>query len=373
MEEEIPERLDMVFLGFRRVVTGFDFPDESIRPIDHGGELAGSFKNSHSYSMTKTLTPESALSIIERVAQTPSGYRRGHSRGLALRGSFQATPEAKNMTTAEHFQGGSIPCLVRLSNAAGNPCAPDRNSDSEGRVLGLAVAFELPSGARPTWTAINIPAFPARTPEEFIALTEAQETGKTGKPNMLKILWHVVRHLHILTSVKHIKALKPCASLSAETYHGIHTYYFVDAQGNRKAFRYRWIPNLDLASLDPKEAGAKPKLYLLDELRARLTHGPLVWDLEARFAKAGDALDDASVAWPEDRPSLPLGRLTVDRVHENQHAVDGMVFDPSNTVAGIDLSQDPILHFRTKAYGLSYDRRSKEKRVEPAPVDMGLG
>lgn len=320
--------------------------------------------------MPQALTPEAALAVIERVGKTPPGYRRAHARGLVLRGTFQATPEAKVLTKAEHFQGGAVPVLARFSNAAANPCVPDRESDAEGRVLGMAVAFELPSGARPTWGAINIPAFPARTPEEFIALTAAQQKGKSGKPSILRILWHVVRHVHILASVKGIKSLKPSASFSAEKYNGVHTYYFVDGQGKRTPFRYRWVPRLDLAPLGPEEAAGKPKLYLLDEIRARLAQGPLLWDLEAQLPEPGDPLDDPSVAWPEARKTVPLGRLSVDRVHEDQKSVEGMVFDPTNIVPGLELSDDPVLRFRSLAYGLSFDRRSKEKRTEPAPADM---
>ena len=78
--------------------------------------------------MAGPISPERAVSIIESVAKTPKGYRRAHSRGLVTRGTFVAAPEAKVLTVAEHFRGGRIPCLVRFSNASGNPCAPDRMS-----------------------------------------------------------------------------------------------------------------------------------------------------------------------------------------------------------------------------------------------------
>jgi len=58
---------------------------------------------------------------------------------------------------------------------------------------------------------------------------------------MLRLLLHVVRHLHILASVKFIKGLKPSGSFAMESYHGIHAYYLADASGNRKAFRYHWF------------------------------------------------------------------------------------------------------------------------------------
>ena len=39
-------------------------------------------------------------------------------------------------------------------------------------------------------------------------------------------------------------------------------------------------------------------------------------------------------------------------------AGDGLVFDPSNVTAGIECSEDPILHARSGAYSVSYARRT---------------
>ena len=320
--------------------------------------------------MTSDSFPHAAVSIIEKVGGAKPGFRRAHARGLVVRGTFQACDEARSLSKAEHFQGDPVPCMVRFSNASGNPCAPDRTSPDVGRVLGMAIRFGLPSGGAATWAAINIPVFPARTPEEFIGLTQAQAPGKDGKPKFLRVLWHVVRHIHIIASVKFIKALKPTGSFALESYHGIHTYYLVDAAGKRNPFRYHWISRTD-DDADAGEIKGRPDQYLLNEIRARLGKGPVSWDLTAQFPAPGDELNDPSVQWPEDRPKTVLGRLTLDRVHEDQASVEGLVFDPTNVPPGVELSDDPILKFRPLAYGVSFDRRSKEKRTEPAPSDMG--
>lgn len=321
--------------------------------------------------MNARLSPEEAITLIEHAADTKPGYRRAHARGLAVRGTFQAGPEAKSLSKAEHFQGAAIPCLVRFSNAAGNPCAPDRTDPKSGRVLGFAIRFDLPSGAKPTWAGINIPVFPARTPEEFLRLTSAQVPGPGGKPNMLRIIWHVLKHLHIIASVKFIKGLKPSGSFAMESYHGIHAYYLVDAAGKRRAFRYHWIPQSLSGIPGAEEIKGRPDQYLLQEIRARLQRGPVSWDLVAEMAEAGDSLTDPSSAWPEGRKKTVLGRLILDRVHEDQSGTEPVVFDPTNVVPGLELSDDPVLKFRSQAYGVSYDRRSGEKRTEPAPADMG--
>lgn len=316
-------------------------------------------------------TPAAFISIIERVSDSKPGYRRAHSRGLGLRGAFQAADAARALTVAGHFQGGPIPCIVRFSNAAGNPCAPDRLSSRSGRVLGMGIRFELPAGKAATWAAINIPSFPARTPAEFLALTEAQAPKRGGKPSALRLLGHLIRHLHIFASVKAIRALKPPRGFGSETFHGIHTYYFVDGKGTRRPFRYRWVPSPAAAPLSPDEAAALPDLYLLDELRARLGQGPMAWDLVAVFPKEGDPLDDPSAAWGPGREETVLGRLRLEKIHEDQKAVEGLVFDPTGVVPGVELSGDPILRYRPLAYSESYARRARETRTGPAPADMG--
>jgi catalase len=196
--------------------------------------------------------PAAFISTIERVSGSPPGYRRAHARGLGLRGVFSASEAARTLTVAEHFQGATIPCIIRFSNSSAHPCTSDRLSPKAGRVLGMAIRFDLPSGGAATWAGINIPAFPARTPAEFLALTEAQAPKRGGKPSALRLLGHLIRHLHILTSIKAIKGLKPARSFAGEIFHGIHTYYFRDAQDQRRPFRYRWVPVMPTPSLPPK-------------------------------------------------------------------------------------------------------------------------
>lgn len=106
---------------------------------------------------------DSAVEAMEKYTGVERGYRRAHARGLVCAARFTATPALRSLTTAEHFQGAAIPALVRLSNASGSPHAPDRMSPTVGKVLGLAVRFQLPSGAVASWAAANCRrSWPAR-------------------------------------------------------------------------------------------------------------------------------------------------------------------------------------------------------------------
>jgi catalase len=97
----------------------------------------------------------------------------------------------------------------------------------------------------------------------------------------------------------------------------------------------------------------------------------LAWDLVGVFPKDEDPLEDPSRAWGPGREETILGRLRLERMHEDQKQVEGMVFDPTGVVPGLELSEDPILRYRALAYSESYARRSREQRVSPAPADMG--
>jgi catalase len=132
----------------------------------------------------------------------------------------------------------------------------------------------------------------------------------------------------------------------------------------RRAFRYHWQP---VAGVQPVTS-AGPATYLIDEIAHRVAAGPVQWRLVFQLADPGDPTDDVTRRWPDDRPAVVAGHLTLTRLYEDQAAVENLVFDPTNVVPGIELSADPILHFRSQAYGESYRRRTAEQRPAADPV-----
>jgi catalase len=77
-------------------------------------------------------------------------------------------------------------------------------------------------------------------------------------------------------------------------------------------------------------------------------------------AEEGDPVDDPTVAWPEERERVEVGRLVLTGPETGRER-DGdiLVFDPTRVTAGIELSDDPILRFRPKAYSVSVARRTE--------------
>ncbi|MGH2901566.1 MAG: catalase, partial [Solirubrobacteraceae bacterium] len=97
-------------------------------------------------------------------------------------------------------------------------------------------------------------------------------------------------------------------------------------------------------------------------IKQRVERGPVAWDLVLQMGQDGDPTDDLTRQWPESRPRLTAGRLEIDCLHEDQDAVEEWVMDPTRMPAGIALSDDPLLHFRSEAYWESHRRRTREAK-----------
>jgi catalase len=306
------------------------------------------------------------VGALEKHTATAPGYRRAHARGIHYHAEFVPSAEVAGLTTAEHLCATApVPTLVRLSNAAGNPHAPDRPRGRKGAVTGLAVRFDLPSGGHSTWAAASIAGFPARSPDDFIQVVKAQRP--TGKPSPARLLWYGLTHRYAVPALKGLAAVRSPASFATTRYNGLHAYYLVAADGTRRAFRYHWQPE---AGVEPLSSPAVPAQYLVDEIAQRVAAGPVRWRLVFQLADPGDPTDDITRQWPDDRQTVDAGLLTLTRLHEDQAAVANIVFDPANVVPGIELSADPILHFRSQAYGESYRRRTAEAQPATRPADF---
>lgn len=69
-------------------------------------------------------------------------------------------------------------------------------------------------------------------------------------------------------------------------------------------------------------------------------------------------MDDATVHWPEARPLLELGTVTLtEPVADNATQQQYIIFDPIPRVEGIEPSADPLLELRAAVYLLSGRRR----------------
>jgi catalase len=286
-----------------------------------------------------------AVDAINAISGVHAGHRAAHAKGTLLTGTFTPSPEASELTTAAHMQGEPSRLTVRFSNGGGDPGIPDYAR--EGR--GMAVKWYLPDGSKTDIVALTLPCFFVRTPEDFIAFTKARLDPEKLMPDFLGA------HPEALPAIQAALGADPPASYATCTYNAIHSFRWVDAAGRSRWVRYRFEPEAGERTLSGEEAKARGRDYLQEEILAR---GETAFRLLVILGE-GDAVDDPTVAWPEDRSKVEAGRLVLTGP-ETQRERDGdiLVFDPTRVTAGIELSDDPILHFRPRAYSASVERRT---------------
>lgn len=294
------------------------------------------------------ISPKDAVDAINvRFGRHP-GYRALHAKGTLCRGTFTATPEGARLTRAAHMQGDPIPVLARLSNGSGDPGHPDYAPD----VRGFAVGFQLPDGERTDIVAQTAPRFPVRTPDDFIALVKANADGPS---RLWKLPLFLLTHPEALPAVRaNLPTLNPPTSYATIPYYAIHAFKWIDADGAERWVRYTLVPDVSEPRMSPGDAKKLGRDYLQEEIGKRLASGPARFRLELQISAGEDKVDDPVAHWPDERETVVAGTLELTALAEEEGL---LVFDPVKVTDGIELSDDPILRYRPRAYSESVERR----------------
>lgn len=213
-----------------------------------------------------------------------------------------------------------------------------------------------------------------RTPEDFISFTQARVPDpQTSKPDMTKLGAYLAEHPEAGPSLQEALAFQPPASYAKLSYHAIHCFRFENDADQSRYGRYHWIPeDGGEAFLEESDANARPPDYLEAEPGARFEAGPIVFLLELELAEPGDPVDDPTAVWPDGRERIAMGRLELDRLGTSEREQEGdvLVFDPTRTTDGIELTNDPIIRARSAAYRASVTRRHRARSSRRAVVDV---
>lgn len=293
------------------------------------------------------LDPEVAIDRLAKVYAGPHGARTLHAKGRFYSGTFTASPEAAELCRAAHLQGEPVPVTVRWSNAGGHP----RGSDKAPDVRGMAV--KLHTGAGDTdLLGQTAPRFPVRTPEAFIELTEAGR-----KPYLLPIFMaRQPSSVPALLANLRARTLVPPHSYAEATYFPIHAYGWLSTDGSRTWVRYVLRPLATPADRVGASFDGRDRLF--DEMEARLARGPVRFDLRVTVAAEDDDPHDPMSVWKSTQV-IDAGTLEVTAADPaRETGGELIVFDPSRIVDGIELSDDPLLHYRPLAYSESASRRA---------------
>src|SRR5215208_750910 len=297
------------------------------------------------------ISPERAVDAINaRFGRHQA--RALHAKGTLCKGRFTATPEGRRFTRAAHMQGESVEATIRFSNGSGDPASGDNELD----VRGMAVKLYLPDGSRTDISAQTVSRFPVRTPDAFVALVRANDPGLA---RFWRLPLFLATHPEAIPALRAgASGLKPPVSYGTCAYHALHAFKWIDAEGGERWVRYHWVPGAGEARLSKDEAEGRSPDYLQEEIKERLAREPVRFTLEVEIAGEADAHDDPTAVWPDDRERVAVGTLEVTELEtERETGGDVVVFDPQRVTDGIELSDDPILRFRSPAYSTSVARR----------------
>jgi catalase len=298
--------------------------------------------------------PEQIVDTMNAIFGKHPGFRSAHAKGIVCEGEFTPAGSAATLSKAPHLQGRPVKVTVRFSDSTGLPDIPDGVPEAGPR--GMAVKFHLPGRGSTDIVSNAFNGFAVATGEEFLAFLQAVAATSKDTPRPTPLENFLAEHPK---AMKVVKAPKPVpASFATEPYFGVNAFEFTNAKGQSHFGRYQLRPEAGTRFLTADEVARKPPNFLIDELGERLASGPARFRLVVQLAGEGDKVDDATEVWPDDRPTVELGTVSITgKVADSATAQRALAFDPLNLVDGIEASDDPLLEVRTAAYAISRRRR----------------
>ncbi|HEX4606597.1 MAG TPA: catalase family peroxidase [Urbifossiella sp.] len=305
--------------------------------------------------MANTLAADLLAALDQLSGGVHPGFRPAHAKGTMYAGTFAPAPAAADLTRAPHATRPSTPVTVRFSASAGTPTVPD-NDPKGSSPQGMAVRFHLADHVHTDIVAHSHNGFPVRTGEEFLEFLRAAAASGPGAPTPPPIAAFLATHP---AARAFVEAPKPIpVSFARQAFFAVTAFRFTNAAGQTRAGRVRFLPAAGTEYLTPEQAAAKTTDFLAAELSARLAKGPVGFRVVVQLAGDGDVVTDATAVWPDTRPAVEFGTLTLtERVDELDPETRKVIFDPVPRVDGIDPAGDPLTEVRSDLYLLSGRRR----------------
>jgi catalase len=296
---------------------------------------------------------ESLLKEFDTIFGQHPGFRPVHAKGMLLTGTFRPSRDAASLTRAPHIIREFTPVTVRFSDSTGIPLMPDNDRNANPR--GMALRFNLAEHVHTDIISHSMDGFPVRTGQEFLEFLRASIASDPTKPSPSPIEAFLGTHPAAFAFVQP----KPIpSSFAREAYFAISAFRFTNKDGITRHGRYRIIPDAGVEHLDEATARSKDANFLFDELASRISAGSVSFQILVQVANENDVVDDATIHWPEDRPLVDFGKLTLTAmVPDNAHEQKRTIFDPIPRVDGIAPSEDPLFELRAAVYLLSGRRR----------------
>jgi len=288
-----------------------------------------------------------------------------HARGSGAHGYFECYAPLIELTRASIFAeaGKRTPVFVRFSTVAGERGSTDTARD----VRGFAVKFYTDEG---NWDLVgnNIPVFFIQDAMKFPDLVHsvkpephhAMPQAASAHDTFWDFVSLMPESTHMLMWVMSDRAIP--RSFRMMQGFGVHTFRFVNSDGESRFVKFHWNPVAGTHSLVWDEAvkisGADPDFHRRDLWEAIEAGAFPEWELGIQIftedqAKgfSFDVLDATKIVPEELVPVTPIGRLVLNRNPDNFFAeTEQVAFCAAHIVPGLDFSNDPLLAGRIHSY-----------------------
>lgn len=299
------------------------------------------------------------VDALEALFGVHAGFRRGQAKGICATGHFTGTEAGAALSQATAFNGQPHPIRARFSVGGGNP----RGTDQGRGARGLALAMTLPD--REQWQMGNIsaPLYFIAHPDQFAPFLEVRTPDpETGTVDQQALAAFNEAHPETLKQAAWLAQQPVYGSFAANTYWGVNAFRLTNAEGEQHYVRWSFTPQNAIPAPDSSALEEMGDDFLAEDLAERLKEGPIRFDFYLQHATASDSLVDATTIWPESNPRVLAGELVIVASSPGAGGdCDGMMFNPLVLPKGIEPSDDPVLHARPAAYGVSFGRRMSER------------
>lgn len=288
-----------------------------------------------------------------------------HARGSAAHGVFKVYESMSSYTKAKFLQDPSVetPVFVRFSTVAGSRGSSDLARD----VRGFAVKFyteegnfDLVGNNMPVFFIQDAIKFPdlihAVKPEPHNEIPQAASAHDT--------FWDFISLMpesaHMIMWVMSDRAI-PRSYRMMEGF-GVHTFRFINAEGEANFVKFHWKPLLGVHSVAWDEAlnisGRDPDFHRRDLWEAIENGDFPEWEFGVQIVPEADEhkfefdlLDPTKIIPEELVPVQRIGKLTLNRNPDNFFAeTEQVAFHIGHIVPGIDFTNDPLLQGRLFSY-----------------------
>ncbi|WP_030021853.1 catalase [Streptomyces monomycini] len=288
-----------------------------------------------------------------------------HARGAGAYGYFQPYRSCAEFTRAAFLQDPSVktPVFVRFSTVQG----PRGSADTVRDVRGFATKFYTSEGNYDL-VGNNFPVFFIQDGIKFPDFVHAVKpephndipTGASAHDTLWDFVSLQPETLHTIMWLMSDRAI-PRSYRMMQGF-GVHTFRFVNAQGQGTFVKFHWKPKLGVHSLvwdEAQEAQGRDPDFNRRDLWDTIEAGAYPeWELGVQLVPESDEhefdfdLLDATKIIPEEQvPVEPIGRMVLDRNPDNFFAeTEQVAFHTANVVPGIDFTNDPLLQARNFSY-----------------------